>query len=365
MAVVAQLVAEARADRRDEARGGRAIGLGLLDAREPDARQLDRQLGVAVQELAPRDQRVGDQLGRVGRREQPVRARPAGERERDVRLPQAGDVDLLLGEQVARVREVVRREAGVLADLRHLGGREARVRQHELEHRVVGREHQHGRLAPDDVLDLLHLLAGDAGVAAARPVDLHEGARVGLGRGLEAAERDRQLVDGLPDGVDLPVLQRLVLAGRVLDEHDLRSSPSAAAAEPGWVVSPPLPTTSARCPGHCDSATVSSRLPGRGAAVGTTAVPATAGGGAPCEASALDRSWSVNATAAIDEPPNIPIKALVAMVICAITDKQAPFASRRCFGLANNARRAPGVSGRAPLETSRQRAAGQACAGVS
>ena len=47
-----------------------------------------------------------------------------------------------------------------------------------------------------------------------------------------------------------------------------RSSPSAAAAEPGWVVSPPLPTTSARWPGHCDSATVSVRRPGVGVAAG-------------------------------------------------------------------------------------------------
>ena len=55
-----------------------------------------------------------------------------------------------------------------------------------------------------------------------------------------------------------------------------RSSPSAAAAEPGWVVSPPLPTTSARCPGHCDSATVTSRRPPGRAAAGDGA--AVAGG---------------------------------------------------------------------------------------
>jgi len=39
-----------------------------------------------------------------------LRARPAGEREGDVRLPQASDVDLLLAEQNARVREVIRRD---------------------------------------------------------------------------------------------------------------------------------------------------------------------------------------------------------------------------------------------------------------
>ena len=50
---------------------------------------------------------------------------------------------------------------------------------------------------------------------------LDEGAHVDLGR-LEAAERDGQLVDRLPHGIHLPFLERLVLAGRVLDEDHLQ-----------------------------------------------------------------------------------------------------------------------------------------------
>ena len=53
-----------------------------------------------------------------------------------------------------------------------------------------------------------------------------------------------------------PSLQRLVLAGRVLDEHDLQSSPSAAAAEPGCVVEPAVAEHQRHVPGHCDSATL-------------------------------------------------------------------------------------------------------------
>ena len=83
-----------------------------------------------------------------------------------------------------------------------------------------------------------------------------------------------------------PSCSALFLLGASSMNTILRSSPSAAAADPGWVVSPPLPTTSARCPGHCDSATVTSRRPGRAAAGGgaaaaavTTAAAPTADGG--------------------------------------------------------------------------------------
>ena len=46
------------------------------------------------------------------------------------------------------------------------------------------------------------------------------------------------------------------------------------------VRSPPLPTTSAMCPGHCDSATITSRRPGRAPAGGGAAVAGGGSGGA-------------------------------------------------------------------------------------
>ena len=78
----------------------------------------------------------------------------------------------------------------------------------------------------------------------------------------------------------LPSTSALFLLGASSMKTIFRSSPSAAAAEPGWVVSPPLPTTSARCPGHCDSATVTVRRPrhrGDGGAAGVAAGVAVGG----------------------------------------------------------------------------------------
>src|SRR3954451_23760353 len=96
----------------------------------------------------------------------------------------------------------------------------------------------------------------------------------------------------------------------------LRFNPSAAAADPGWVVRPPLPTTSARCPGHCDSATVRSRRPGvatGGAGAGGTAAGgvATAGGAVGTDAGAVERSHRVNASTATVGMPRMVIVAIV------------------------------------------------------
>ncbi len=85
---------------------------------------------------------------------------------------------------------------------------------------MIRREHQHGRLATPNILDLLHLFAGDARVPAARPIDLQEGLGLDV-LGAEAGQRDRQFVDGLPHEIDVAFLQRAVLARRILDEHDL------------------------------------------------------------------------------------------------------------------------------------------------
>ena len=103
------------------AAAGRSASACLTPANQVRA-SLHRQARVEIQELAPRHQRVGHQLGGVGGGEQAVRPRAAGERQRHVGLPQAGDVDLPLPEQDAGVGEVVHREAGVLARLRHLLG---------------------------------------------------------------------------------------------------------------------------------------------------------------------------------------------------------------------------------------------------
>ena len=95
--------------------------------------------------------------------------------------------------------------------------------------------------------------------------------------------------------------------------------PCPAAAEPGWVVRPPLPTTRAMCPGHCDRATVTLRRPGTAVGAGaTTAAGAAAGRGGVTGCEALVRSTSVNTIAAIDGTttrPMIPLAELLSLAI--------------------------------------------------
>src|SRR4051794_18336352 len=78
----------------------------------------------------------------------------------------------------------------------------------------------------------------------------------------------------------LPSCSALFFLGASSMKVMWRSSPSRAAAEPACVSSPPLPTTSARCPGHCDRATVTERRFGFGGGSAGTAAGDDGGGDA-------------------------------------------------------------------------------------
>src|SRR5882724_10455615 len=98
----------------------------------------------------------------------------------------------------------------------------------------------------------------------------------------------------------------------------VRSSPAAAAADPGCVVRPPLPTTSARWPGHCDSATVTPFL-GAASAAGAAGAPG-----------ALVRSTRVKTTTAIVTIPMANVNILV-VALKALAVSTPPNVSWRCF----------------------------------
>ena len=168
-----------------------------------------------------------------------MRARAAGQGQGHIGLPQAGHVDLSLTEQDPGVGEVVHREAGAAANPRDLLGGEARVVDHEFEDRVIGREHEDRRLASKDVLHGLDVRGGHARIAAARPIDLDEGAHVHVGR-LVSPERDGELVHGLPHRVDLALLQGLVLLGRILDEDDVQVHALGGGRRPRLGGQPPV-----------------------------------------------------------------------------------------------------------------------------
>ena len=117
----------------------------------------------------------------------------------------------------------------------------------------------------------------------------------------------------------LPSASALFLLGASSMKTISMPSPSSAAAEPGWVVRPPLPTTSAMWPGHCESATLIGRRPGIGATVGSAAdagaagtAAAGAGGAAPAGGTAGRRRGRVRGwPGSAGGPPRQPVAARI------------------------------------------------------